>query len=96
MSPAAKNPACAEAALPHHAVPGVHRHAEDDVLQVEILSVGDFVNELLLIMAGHACLVGPGKLDAGEDLLLVGDDNKSVHDGPRCAICEAGGKCTAS
>ncbi|KAK9810819.1 hypothetical protein WJX73_009788 [Symbiochloris irregularis] len=54
--------------------------------QVEILSVGDFVNEMLLIVAGHACLVGPGKLDAGEDLLLVGDDNKSVHDGQKSRL----------
>ena len=47
---------------------------------------GDFVNELFLIVAGAAQLFQPGNLDAGEDLVLSGDCNQSVHDGARCSV----------
>ena len=49
------------------------------------MSSGDFGNELFLIVAGDAQLVYPGSLDVGEDLVLHGGTNESVHDGLRSA-----------
>lgn len=51
--------------------------------QVEIMSSGDFVNELFLIVAGEAQLIAPGEADAGEDRPLS-QDMATVHGGIRC------------
>ncbi len=48
------------------------------VLQVEILSEGDFVNELLILVGGMVELLRPGA-DAAEELVIDADGHSSLR-----------------
>ena len=64
-----------------HQVLHVHQGCAACLPQVEILSEGDSINELMILVGGMCEILKPGLVDTSEELLIDVDGHNSIRGG---------------